>query len=447
MSKTPNLSNNDKDLVQAHQVQSETGHKSNSSKKILACGFVVALIAFACVNLLAIGALYERGTGLTKEALCNLSEESSQEGSWSFWVARNYLMKDQAPQVMLFGSSLIGSATFSADTETMKKYRDCVVDRRAVTLERDLRLRLGANTEVFNASIPGSMASDAYLISSALFKPDNKPQLVIIGVNPRDFIDNTLLAPADTEPFHFFCRYVDMGSHLSRAAFGDFFSYIDWTSRRYLPLKRLNDKVNEIALQISHLGQSSNAPARTLVSHLHKKRTVLQVFLGGGNSIRKGEWLINYPMPIGFQDNTREYMNRYKNPNTALYTREKKFFSAFLSKLQNENIKVLVISMPSTIANRALLPETFRYKFKSYLSDACTEYGADFLDLSDDNRFARMDYLDTVHLNAKGGARLSKFIAARVGTSPSLSAAAIPHCLPAELRDNVQTSSTNSVWR
>lgn len=420
---------------------------NRSRSKVLTCGFGVAFIAFACLNLLAVGTLNERSTGLTKAAIQHRSEESSQEGSWSFWVARNYLMREKAPPVVLFGSSLIGSATFSADTNTVKKDRDCVLDRRAATLEKDLRLRLGASTEVFNASIPGSMASDAFLISSALFKPDNKPRLVIIGVNPRDFIDNTLAAPADTEPFHFFSPYVELGNHLSRVAFNDFFGYLDWVTREYVPLKKISSKVNEFAMQLSRLGQKEDEHPRTLVSHLNVKRTILQVFLGGGNDIRKGEWLIPYPLPFGFQDNTREYLNRYKNPYTALYPREKKFFNAFLEKLQHEDIKVLVVSMPATITNRSILPEKFWYNFKEYLKGTCTRYGAEYIDLADDFRFVATDYLDTVHLNAIGGAKLFQIISERVGISPALSAAAVPQKLPTELRTNVQTSSTNNLWR
>ncbi len=429
------------------QKPGNSAQQSSSRRKVLACGFAVAVVAFGLINLLAIGTLSEGATGLTKEALTKRSEESSQEGSWSFWVARNYLMQEKAPPVVMFGSSLIGSATFSADTLTVKNFRDCVLDRRAATLEKDLKGHLGAPTEVFNASIPGSMASDAFLISSALFRPDNKPQMVIIGVNPRDFIDNTVTAPADTEPFQFFSRYVGLGN-LAKVAFGDPFAYLDWTFHQYVPLKRMNAKLAEIASQISRIGQKSNDEhPRTLVSHLNVKRDILQVFMGGGIDIRKGEWLIPYPMPYGFQDNMPEYMRRYKNSKPALYPAEKRFFNAFLAKLKDQNIKVLVVNMPATFPNRSLLPDSFWHEFRNYLSSSCTKYGADYMDLSDDFRFIVTDYLDTVHLNSAGGTRLFNIIAAKIAASPALSAAALPQQLPSELRTNIQTSSTNNNWR
>lgn len=424
-------------------VEKTTGRKSTA----IACGFVAALAVFAAINLLSIGTLTERASGLTKETLSKRSEESSQEGSWSFWVARNYLKREQAPPVVMFGSSLIGSATFSADTVTAKNYRDCVLDRRAITLEKDLKHKLGATTEVFNASIPGSMASDAFFISNALFKADNKPQLVIIGVNPRDFIDNTLTAPADTEPFQFFSRYVDLG-HLSKAAFSDPFQFMDWTLRQYLPLKRMNAKVAEVGTELSRIGQKdADVHPRTLTSHLNVKRSILQVFMGGGMDIRKGEWLIPYPMPYGFQDNMPEYTRRYKKPNTPLYANEKKFFNAFLKRLQDQNIKVLVVSMPSTYPNRALLSDTFWHEFKGYLTSSCTKYGADYLDLSDDFRFIVYDFLDTVHLNAQGGTRLFNIIADKIGATPTLAAAAIPQPLPSDSRTHIQTSASDNTWK
>jgi len=414
---------------------------------VWACGFIVALIGFSLVNLFMIGTLYEPTTGLTAEKLSKRSEESSQEGTWSFWVARKYLEQEKAPPVVMFGSSLIGSATFSADTNTVKHYRDCVVDRRAATLEKDLKHRLGQRTEVFNASIPGSMVSDAYLISRALFKPDNKPQLVIIGVNPRDFMDNTVLAPADTEPFQFFSRYSNLGN-LSRAAFSDPFAFLDWNFHQFVPLKKLNAKLAELSSQIARFGQTEkDQPPRTLVSHLNTKRTIMQVFMGGGVDIRKGEWLIPYPMPYGFQDNMPEYIRRYKSTKTSLYPAEKKFFNAFLARLKEENIKVLVVNMPATMPNRALLPDAFWHEFKTYLSSTSTKYGASYIDLSDDFRFISTDFLDTVHLNAMGGARLFNIIADTIGKSSTLSAAAIPADTPSELRTNVQTSATENTWK
>ena len=420
---------------------------TRSGRKLLACGFVVALIAFGLINILAVGTLSERSSGLTRDILSKRSEESSQEGSWSFWVARNYLMREQAPPVVMFGSSLIGSATFSADSVTVKSFRDCVSDRRAVTLEKDIKQHLGGHTEIFNASIPGSMASDALVISSALFKPDNKPQLVIIGVNPRDFIDNTMTAPADTEPFQFFSRYVSLGN-LAKAAFSDPFAYMDWTLRHYVPLKRWNAKLAEISTQISRLGQKQpDAHPRTLVSHLQQKRSVMQVFMGGTAEVRKGEWLIPYPMPYGFQDNMPEYIRRYKDPKTALYPSEKRFFNEFLQRLHDQDIKVLVVNMPATDPNRSLLPDAFWHSFRTYLSSTCTKYGAEYMDLSDDFRFVFNDYLDTVHLNSSGGARLFNIIADKISKSATLSAAALPQKTPAELRTNIQTSSTDNSWR
>ncbi|MBA3858177.1 MAG: hypothetical protein C0507_14830 [Cyanobacteria bacterium PR.3.49] len=428
-------------------MRSDQLQAANKSKTTaLACGFLVALAAFFAINLFAVGTLKEP-TGLTGEILSKRSEESSQEGSWSFWIARNYLQREKAPPVVMFGSSLIGSATFSADSVTMKNFRDCVLDRRAATLEKDLKQRLGKGTEVFNASIPGSMASDAYLISRALFKADDKPQLVIIGVNPRDFIDNTVTAPADTEPFQFFSRYVGLGN-LARAAFSDPFAFLDWNFHQYLPLKRLNSKLAEVASNLARVGQNGeDAHPRTLVSHLNKKRGILQVFMGGGLDIRKGEWLIPYPMPYGFQDNMPEYMRRYKSTKTSLYPAEKKFFNAFLARLKDENIKVLVVNMPATVPNRALLPDSFWHEFKTYLSSTSTKYGAEYLDLSDDFRFISTDFLDTVHLNSMGGARLFNIMADTIGKSSTLSAAAIPADQPSELRTNIQTSASDNTWK
>lgn len=418
-----------------------------TKKKATSCAFLVAFVLFLGINALTACAVPLTISGLNNETISKRSEESSQEGTWSFWVARQYLKQEKAPPVVMLGSSLIGSATFTADSVTTKGLRDCVTDRRAATLEKDLRHWLGTPTEVYNASLPGSMASDALLITRSLFRPDNKPSLVIIGVNPRDFIDNTMNSPSDTEPFQFFSRYVPLGN-LAKAAFSDPFSYMDWGVKQYVPLNRLKARWSGLVAQAMHYGiDEKTEHPKTLVSHLNQKRSITQVILGGGLDVRKGEWLIPYPMPYGFQDNSIEYMRRYKNSKTPLFKQEQRFFNAFLDYLKNENIKVLVINMPGTQPNRALLPQTFWDEFRLYLTSTCTKYGADYLDLSDDPRFVISDYLDTVHLNSAGGTRFFNIVAGKIGSTPSLSAAALPQRMPSELRTNIKTSAVQNNWQ
>lgn len=407
---------------------------------------MVAIAVYVVINLLCNPSFSSSTRVLDATTVRERPEESRKQGSWSFWIARNYLLSSPSPPVVLFGSSLIGSATFSADAATAKHWRDCVVDRRAITLENALRKTTGHKTEVFNASLPGSMASDAYMISKALFKADNKPRLVIIGVNPRDFIDNNLSAPADTDPFHFFAPYVAL-DQLSKKAFSDPFGWLDWAINENVALKRVRAKCLELAASLQRQVPAANPVCTTIAQRDHAaKKGPMQAILFASGEVKVGEWLIPYPMPFGFINNMREYQQRYKNPFPPLYSAEKSFFTSFLAYLHSLNVDVLVVSMPSTAPNRSLLPPQFWQDYRNYLSSRCTEYGAQLLDLSDDQRFGQYDYLDTVHLNGNGGFKLFSIIAEKVAQSPRLAAAIAPMKQPAELRDEVQTTSVENSW-
>jgi lysophospholipase L1-like esterase len=70
--------------------------------------------------------------------------------------------------------------------------------------------------------------------------------------------------------------------------------------------------------------------------------------------------------------------------------------------------------MPTTAANRNLLPASFWQDFRSKIAAVCKENNADWYDLSDCGLFQQSDYLDTVHLNAYGAIRLFPVLAERM---------------------------------
>lgn len=82
----------------------------------------------------------------------------------------------------------------------------------------------------------------------------------------------------------------------------------------------------------------------------------------------------------------------------------------------------MVVGMPSLWPNRGLLPDKFWKDFNQFLASSCQEYGATWIDLSDDKRFNNRDYLDTVHMNKKGGDKLLEIIADEIRERKNLAA-------------------------
>ncbi|MBX9689390.1 MAG: hypothetical protein K2X27_21955, partial [Candidatus Obscuribacterales bacterium] len=314
--------------------------------------------------------------------------------SWAWWLSKEYEELPEAPDLVVFGSSLLGSAHASVDAQFNQELTDVLMHRRINYLEDQLEKRLNEKLSVFSLGSPGEMISDAYLLSKTLFAGNKKPRLVIATIAPRDFIDNTLPSPAATDHFKFFSKFVPL-DNLKSAAYPDFFS-------------RLGAEIDSLLLK--QIAKSKIQPYAEAVNNIWAPAE--------GSRIEPGASLVPAGVVPPRVDNSKEYIERFKNPDSANFEGEMKFFQAWLQDLKSKNIRVLVVCMPTTEANRKLLPATFWHRFRAEISSQCRKQNADLLDLSDSGLFTQVDYLDTVHLNAYGGVRLFPVIAQKLSMLP-----------------------------
>lgn len=368
--------------------------------------FLVALLIFLVANLTLFFSINWQTASIDEE-MSKPDSQTTIKGTWPWWISKSYLAQVQAPDIVLLGSSQMATAVFTADAQTLQKALDCVSYRRATTLENDLTARLGHPVSIFNWSMGGAMASDQDLITRTLLVGRLKPKMVVIGVSPRDFIDNTLPSASTTEPFRFFSRFVEP-TKLAAWAFADDLSRFGWLLNRYLPMSQLHNKV------------ATCMTSDQLQATTGTKQEFLKGISASGGNITPGQWLVPANIPYLFVDNTQEYIHRYTNPNPPIYPQELSFFNDALAQLRENNIKVLVVGMPSVAPNRKLLPDTFWQEFRGNISSICLKNSADWLDLSESDVFTIDDYLDTVHLSARGGDKLFREISRYIGKQPTL---------------------------
>jgi hypothetical protein len=108
-----------------------------------------------------------------------------------------------------------------------------------------------------------------------------------------------------------------------------------------------------------------------------------------------------------YTDNTDEYRERYKRPEPSIYQTQFYFLRKLASYCHKEKIELVLVNMPISKANIALLrPEVYQ----QYLQ-AIKEFGYNLnfpvIDLCAPSFYVKDDFHDTVHLNAFGG---KKFI-------------------------------------
>lgn len=134
----------------------------------------------------------------------------------------------------------------------------------------------------------------------------------------------------------------------------------------------------------------------------------------GHQQVKLGEWVVPAEMKDVFVDNTEEYRQRYANPKPAGYQVQMTFFRQLMHDLNARGCTVVVVSMPTLPGNRGLLAPAFWNDFRGSLQSVCLQNNSHLFDFSEDADFQKHDYVDTVHLNGRGGLKFFDKLAATI---------------------------------
>jgi hypothetical protein len=367
-------------------------------RKFWLSSFLSAALLFGLIN---VGLSFTKHSAVRKlDSKLFVEDENSRRygkpGAW--WLTRAYLKQEKPPDIVVFGSSQMGGLQAS-DAAKLGYDLDFAEYHRSITLEDYIAEKNAGQPKAFTCALPGAMASDHCLMARALFAENRKPRLAIIGISPRDFMDNTLPSATATEPFQFFSRYTELGS-ISKVAYPDPYSKFDWMVTKRLPLRQFTPDMPK---------DQFDEPNKT-----ERSKQMAQTVVGAMGNIKRGECMVHPKMPELFIDNTMEYANRYRNTNPPGYKQQLAFFKEFLKYMKKNDIAVMVVGMPVLPSNRALLPQKFWQNFRTTIALDCGEVGATWIDLTDSPAFEKADFVDTVHLNARGGNKLAWFMAKSV---------------------------------
>jgi hypothetical protein len=126
------------------------------------------------------------------------------------------------------------------------------------------------------------------------------------------------------------------------------------------------------------------------------------------------------PDPAAMTKSIQEYRDRYQYTNRSSLACQLKFLKLISQRCANEHIRLIVVNMPLSGANRQLLSDGFYSDFTNDASAAVVGNNAIFINLATANGWPISHYSDSAHLNAKGGAKLNRLIAeAIVNLSPA----------------------------
>ena len=341
--------------------------------------------------------------------------------TWTACAIEDFLSSAQGrPQIDFVGSSLMLCPLGGVDADLLGRDIDAPRHHRSLFFERAFKQVTGQNVRSFNFALPGEMPSDAYLLTKFLLKGDKRPDVIVYGVGPRDFLDNLLPCAAATDPYQYFSRFGDVSDHISLIA-------PDWQTRLSYELGRMfYTYANKTDLSSSFSRSVTNILANLLplsgssISIL-ERRTVLPDYRPF--EVADRECLFRPQTPKTrppFADNIEEYRRRYKQLKWDTYLTQMTFLSDLLQTARDRQTRVVVVSMPITTINRTLLSDLAWDVYKRGIKVVATSKGATFIDLEGSGKFELADFGDTVHLHSGGGAKLLTVLAEQLAANKAI---------------------------
>jgi hypothetical protein len=325
---------------------------------------------------------------------------------WAWWTMNDLKNSSQVHNVAVLGSSTMVSAIASSDANYLNKLLDLTSYHKVSYLDNELSSKLGGTFDSFNLAAPGQMPADAYLSLKAMVASSHRPDIVIYGVAPRDFIDSTLSSPSDTEPFKYFTRLVNIDD-VAFAVFRSPFARLDWLLQRALYLYGYSLDFRMAFLDATQyiVNTAIAKPySNNIFTWWHRVR-MLPGYLPGEIQ-PKG--VIAGPIDrktaeSRFSDNTIEYQQRYRSPDPHTYKTQMYFLRKLAQFCHRERIELILVNMPITDYNIGMLKPGIYMNYVQSLCEFGIKNNITFYNLCDIARYPRKDFHDSVHLNAFGG--------------------------------------------
>jgi hypothetical protein len=267
------------------------------------------------------------------------------------------------------------------------------------------------------------MVSDVEQIMHRAINCGIAPKLVIVGVAPRDFFDDSVGPCGETPVFEVLANKRGIDEVLNKK--GNFTEKVDYAAstfwyffrvrgdyRRFLEAvgSELFDRkitlyeasksknvciAGEPELKTAGQNNSAGTKSSTAFSRLSK------IFI---QEVNPNAELWHVTAKKSIPGELVNYKSRYDSGLTKRFDQEAKCYERMLKELEAHNVKAVFVNMPITKANRALLPPDQYSRYVNVLSSDAAKYGALFVNLDniaglDDDA----DFVDSVHMGPTGG--------------------------------------------
>lgn len=323
--------------------------------------------------------------------------------SWAWWIAKSFKESPKS-EVAILGSSLMVATTIDGDATYLDKGIDQVIHHRSQYLEHLLKERTGKDLRTQALAVGGQMATDTYAMSSVLLAGEKKPDYVVWGIAPRDFVDACFKYPDSSATAKYMRKVADGRDVLGvRTGINE----------------RLEDAYGSCWYFYRHkdqVAEQADKRARRLLKSLgwveldtKKLPEILQYWVIEHFAEHEptGKWLAGPfdKSQAQWSDNTQEYKARYNPLNRKIWNAQIKYYEKALAYFHDNHIRTYIVNMPITQANEDLMPDGMYSMYQKATSELAQKYGASYVDMNDKKLFPQSNFRDTVHMNGLGATR------------------------------------------
>lgn len=341
--------------------------------------------------------------------------------SWTGWTIKDFLSRKEKTNIVFLGSSLMLVPLDGVDADYLNKRVDGSQHHKSIYFEDKLKEKTGLKVNTFTFALPGEMPSDAFLIVNNLLKGTHKPDMIVYGVGPRDFLDNMLPSPAATDPFRYLSRFGTIDPIADRVS-PEFFPRLEYELGKLSYFWQKRGDLSQIGDTFASnvVNKIVPLPDDAYTLSFDDRRLLLPDF--HPCEVKAGQaWFrpSTAAEQSNFVDNLAEYKKRYATMKWDTYISQMRFFADALDSARAQGIKAVVVSMPITDLNRALLSDLSWNAYRKGVLALAKRKGATVIDLSESTQFKRSDFGDTVHLHSGGGKKFFDVVIEQLANNPN----------------------------
>jgi hypothetical protein len=347
--------------------------------------------------------------------------------TWAWWAVRDYHQQPKAPNVVLLGSSQMMSPVWWHEADFRKSNVELVVDHRSTCLEALLRQAVpGADTTCFNFALPGGMMSDACMVVKAMFHGDKgKPEIAVIGLSPREFMDNSFHCPAGTRHYQYLSRFCDT-KDVESIGTPELPTRLQcWLQKiLYFKFKSQDIQLAGASLLTAPFGQLySKLPASPLDSVADAdQNTVIYK-----DELQRGFWVAKPENPDRYLDIPWDCARRLGKPNPRMFENQKAWLRVCLDACRKENVAVVLVNMPVSAQANSLMGPGIYDRHVAMLQQISKEYDLPLIDANKSLVLTKHDFTDWSHMDSGGGRQLLQLIADNIASHNQIASRLIPH--------------------